>query len=149
LALEFWKKLNGNIPEQYAVSEDGAKAVSLSQKISYYRYFIRTYIHAVHSAYGRMIVYLQLINLFRVLLSENNFSFRYDKGQRFVRHLDGYEYGSMRYDSKEKAAQAPQPRLTFMIYLNEDFEGGNTTFFSAKGKETLSVKPEKGMIFFC
>jgi len=64
------------------------------------------------------------------------------KGQRFVRHYDGYEYGSMVYTKDENK---PQAKLTFLVYLNNEFEGGKTTFFNSKGKEILAVTPEPGM----
>lgn len=41
---------------------------------------------------------------------------------------------------------APQAKWSFIAYLNEGFEGGNTTFFSAKGNQvSVAVTPEKGM----
>jgi len=66
--------------------------------------------------------------------------YRYETGARFVRHYDGYEYGSMVYDMKNN-----QGKLTLLIYLNEEFEGGKTTFFSQNGKEISAVKPQTGM----
>jgi len=76
-------------------------------------------------------------------LSERLRFYRYDAGQRFIRHYDGYEYGSMVYTANQ--ANKPQPRMTFLVYLNEGCEGGNTTFFSAKGKELLAVTPKTGV----
>jgi len=75
-------------------------------------------------------------------LSDHFRFYRYEKGQRFVRHYDGYEYGSMVYTTTQNK---PQPKLTFLVYLNSDFEGGKTTFFNSKGKEILGVSPEPGM----
>lgn len=35
--------------------------------------------------------------------------------------------------------------LTFLVYLNEDFEGGTTSFYTRDGRHnTLTVKPEQG-----
>ena len=53
----------------------------------------------------------------------------YDVGQYFAPHVDSY----FRRENGE------QSLLTFMIYLNDDFEGGETNF-----GET-SIKPERGM----
>jgi len=77
-----------------------------------------------------------------VSISDHFRFYRYDQGQRFTRHYDGYEYGSMVYTSDQNK---PQARLTLLVYLNSEFEGGKTTFFSSKGKEILAVTPETGM----
>jgi len=77
-----------------------------------------------------------------VALSDHFRFYRYEQGQRFVRHYDGYEYGSMVYTTKDE--KKPQPKLTFLVYLNDQFEGGKTTFFNSKGKEILAVTPETG-----
>lgn len=69
-------------------------------------------------------------------------SCRYEKGQQFARHYDGYEYGSMQYTGGKPTA--PQPRLTFLVYLNSGFEGGATRFFNSKGTELLAVTPTTG-----
>lgn len=54
--------------------------------------------------------------------------YRYEPGQYFKKHIDGSyirENGEASY-------------FTFMIYLNDDFEGGETTF------EQFTVQPKKG-----
>ena len=61
-----------------------------------------------------------------------------------MRHYDGYEYGSVVYPAKD----GPKPKLTLLIYLNDDFEGGKTTFFNGKGNELLSVTPATGTFDF-
>lgn len=55
--------------------------------------------------------------------------YRYDKEQQFVWHQDG----TVRISENEESF------LTFMIYLNDDFEGGTTDFVWE------SVKPSMGM----
>ena len=60
-------------------------------------------------------------------LNERFRFYRYDKGQRFKRHIDG----RVRLDNQES-------RLTFMIYLNEDFEGGETKF------DDVTIFPKTG-----
>ncbi|MGG7439800.1 2OG-Fe(II) oxygenase [Chryseobacterium arthrosphaerae] len=56
--------------------------------------------------------------------------YRYAPGQQFKMHRDG----SYIRNEKEKSF------YTFMIYLNDDFEGGETEF-----ENLLTVTPEKGM----
>jgi hypothetical protein len=58
--------------------------------------------------------------------------YRYDPGQRFVRHTDGF----FERESGERS------QLTFMVYLNHGFEGGATRFHVSK--PPLSVLPERG-----
>lgn len=66
-------------------------------------------------------------------LNERFRFYRYEPGQKFAFHMDGY----FRRENGE------QSMLTFMIYLNEDFEGGETTFMNGDG---TIIKPETGMI---
>ena len=47
--------------------------------------------------------------------------YRYDPGQRFAAHFDGY----FRRPTGEKS------ELTLMVYLNDGFEGGETTFYGS------------------
>ena len=55
--------------------------------------------------------------------------YRYDEGQQFDWHYDG----SFERTSRERS------RLSFMVYLNEDFEGGETAF------PDLSIRPQTGL----
>nr|CAA9292977.1 hypothetical protein AVDCRST_MAG63-4507 [uncultured Armatimonadetes bacterium] len=70
--------------------------------------------------------------------------YRYDPGQRFKRHRDG----SVEMERGERS------RLSFLIYLNADYEGGETTFSDytfANGKtvvDEIKVVPEVGMGLF-
>lgn len=57
--------------------------------------------------------------------------YRYDPGQVFRWHRDGYY----------QRPNGERSRLTYMVYLNEDFEGGETKFRDPD----VVVKPEKGM----
>jgi hypothetical protein len=59
--------------------------------------------------------------------------YRYDPGQRFVPHTDGY----FERENGERS------QLTFMVYLNDGFEGGATRFHDPK--PPLSIVPERGM----
>ena len=58
--------------------------------------------------------------------------YRYDPGQTFRWHRDGY---FQRPDGQRS-------RLTFMVYLNDDFTGGETRF------ERTVIPPRKGMALF-
>ena len=54
--------------------------------------------------------------------------YRYDLGQTFRWHRDGY----FERPNRERS------RLTLMVYVNDDFEGGHTRF------EEALIKPVKG-----
>lgn len=60
--------------------------------------------------------------------------YRYDPGERFAPHYDGCFERNV----------SERSQLTFMIYLNDGFEGGETHFYRAGGSPWLSVKPEAG-----
>jgi prolyl 4-hydroxylase len=68
-------------------------------------------------------------------LNERFRFYRYDPGQQFAPHWDG----CFHRDNGE------QSQLTFMVYLNEDFTGGETKFYLENGMPRLAVKPERGM----
>jgi predicted 2-oxoglutarate/Fe(II)-dependent dioxygenase YbiX len=59
-------------------------------------------------------------------------AYRYDPGQSFKWHRDGYF-------ERPEGFPRQRSRLTYMVYLNDDFEGGETAF---RGFE---VTPVKGM----
>ena len=61
--------------------------------------------------------------------------YRYDPGQQFAPHGDG----SFCRDNGEES------QLTFMVYLNDDFTGGETIFYVEPGIVRLNVRPERGM----
>ncbi len=64
--------------------------------------------------------------------------YRYDIGQKFDWHQDGYF----------ERTNGERSFFTFMVYLNADFEGGETSFFlsnrSSAPWASLAVKPEVG-----
>lgn len=67
--------------------------------------------------------------------------YRYDPGQQFNWHQDF----PFERDSGEKSY------LTFLIYLNDDFEGGETSFedsYSEESFDEFSVVPKQGMALF-
>ncbi len=53
-------------------------------------------------------------------LNERFRVYRYTPGQRFKAHFDGYFV---------RAPQVEESALTFMVYLNDEFMGGETEFF--------------------
>lgn len=57
-------------------------------------------------------------NNIAVGLNEQFRFYKYESNQRFKRHIDG------RYKRNDNE----ESRITFMIYLNEDYEGGQTAF---------------------
>ncbi|TAG92153.1 MAG: 2OG-Fe(II) oxygenase [Bacteroidetes bacterium] len=61
-------------------------------------------------------------------LNEQFRFYKYEINQRFKRHIDGR---FIRNENEES-------RITFMIYLNDDFEGGETTF------DEIKIKPKIG-----
>jgi predicted 2-oxoglutarate/Fe(II)-dependent dioxygenase YbiX len=66
--------------------------------------------------------------------------YRYDPGQAFRWHRDGY----FERESGERS------RLTFMIYLNDDFEGGETEFNGVDtptGEAKIRPAPGKALFF--
>ena len=73
-----------------------------------------------------------------VCLNERLRFYRYDVGQKFDWHRDGY------FQRDELRS-----RFTFMIYLNEDFEGGGTSFdsrsFASDAFERFTIRPKTGM----
>ena len=58
--------------------------------------------------------------------------YRYDIGEQFDWH----------YDGAFERRNGERSKLTFMIYLNADFDGGETSF------ESTTVVPEKGLALF-
>jgi len=72
-------------------------------------------------------------------LNERLRFYRYDIGQQFDWHMDGY----FERDNGDRSF------FTFMVYLNDGFEGGGTSFtdFSSPKKqyEGIKIVPHKGM----
>lgn len=62
-------------------------------------------------------------------LNEQFRFYKYESNQRFKRHIDG----------RFKRSEQEESRITFMIYLNDDFTGGATAF------DQLSITPKTGM----
>ncbi|MDB5341566.1 MAG: hypothetical protein JWN70_7185 [Planctomycetaceae bacterium] len=57
--------------------------------------------------------------------------YRYEPGQRFAPHFDGpFDRGN-----------GERSMFSFLIYLNEDFEGGETRFFEP---QEIAIKPQTG-----
>ena len=70
-------------------------------------------------------------------LNERFRFYRYDVGQKFDWHQDGY----FERENRERSL------FTFMIYLNDDFEGGATSFSDVRAEQSFRefrVIPKKG-----
>src|SRR5262249_26978647 len=68
-------------------------------------------------------------------LNERIRYYRYDPNQYFAWHYDG----CYRRNEDEES------KLTLMLYLNDDFTGGETKFNLKYPYDEIIVKPEKGM----
>jgi hypothetical protein len=55
--------------------------------------------------------------------------YRYEIGQRYLKHRDG----------RVALNELEESRITFMIYLNDNFEGGSTSF------KEIVIRPKTGM----
>ena len=62
-------------------------------------------------------------------LNEQFRFYKYEPSQRFKRHIDG----------RFKRNEQEESRITFMVYLNADFEGGETKF------DDVTIRPQTGM----
>lgn len=76
-------------------------------------------------------------------LNERFRFYRYDVGQKFDWHQDGY------FERKN----GERSLFTFLIYLNDDFEGGGTSFsdvFAGQSFPDFCVTPRKGsaLVFY-
>ena len=82
--------------------------------------------------------------------------FRYGKERTYRPHIDGSWPGSGRCSKTgEYTSDAfngdRRSRYTFLIYLNDGFEGGGTTFYlpskdESDGFDTVAVKPSQGSV---
>ena len=68
-------------------------------------------------------------------LNERLRLYRYDVGQQFDWYLDGYY----------ERPTGERSFFTFMVYLNDDFEGGATSFRDERQGTAFRVTPKKGM----
>lgn len=63
-------------------------------------------------------------------LNEQFRFYKYDPAQRFKKHMDG----------RFRRSENEESRITFMIYLNDDFEGGETQF------DSITITPKRGSV---
>jgi prolyl 4-hydroxylase len=78
----------------------------------------------------------QIFGMSLVGINERFRCYRYKPGMRFAPHRDG----AFVRDIYEQSC------YSFLIYLNEEFDGGNTTFFTSYSSEpAVSVRPQTGM----
>mmetsp|Transcript_10999 Transcript_10999/g.19997 ORF Transcript_10999/g.19997 Transcript_10999/m.19997 type:complete len:527 (-) Transcript_10999:94-1674(-) len=73
--------------------------------------------------------------------------YRYDKGGVYRPHVDGAWPGSG-LDPEGKYVfdyfGNRWSRLTFLVYLNDDFEGGETTYYTSSRESLKQQQPDKG-----
>lgn len=63
---------------------------------------------------------------------------KYNEGQQFIKHKDGYY---VRPDNTEKSF------ITFQLYLNDNFDGGCTTFIGNNDEQVIQeIKPKTGRV---
>lgn len=74
--------------------------------------------------------------------------FRYGPNSVYRPHIDGSWPASKFEDGKYVSDDSHRSRLTFLMYLNDGFEGGGTTFYLPKkeGLEAVSVTPQAGNV---
>eukprot|EP00927_Polykrikos_kofoidii_P013843 TRINITY_DN16015_c0_g1_i1.p1 TRINITY_DN16015_c0_g1~~TRINITY_DN16015_c0_g1_i1.p1 ORF type:complete len:264 (-),score=28.83 TRINITY_DN16015_c0_g1_i1:217-1008(-) len=65
---------------------------------------------------------------------------KYEPGEYFIQHQDGT---FVREGGPQKGERS---YLTLLLYLNEDYIGGATTFASFTGDHTVAVTPRTGMV---
>ncbi|WP_338760575.1 2OG-Fe(II) oxygenase [Bernardetia sp. ABR2-2B] len=67
--------------------------------------------------------------------------YKYESNQRFKKHIDGRV-------KLEKGGKIQESRITFMIYLSDDFEGGQTIFDYKNENnnqiEVIEIQPKAG-----
>lgn len=69
-------------------------------------------------------------------LNERLRFYRYDAGERFAMHRDGY--------FAREDGSGERSMLTVLLYLNEGFEGGETVIFESG--QSFEVKPRQGLL---
>jgi hypothetical protein len=75
--------------------------------------------------------------------------FRYGPDAVYRPHIDGSWPASVWDGTTVHTDDARKSRLTFLIYLNDDFTGGETTFYlpsSGNALEAVAVQPQQGNI---
>jgi hypothetical protein len=88
------------------------------------------------SLWRRIRLYVPGVTGWHILGLNERFRFyRYDPGEKFALHRDGC---FRRHDGQ-------QSQLTFMMYLNDEFTGGETKFYREDLTSHVTVKPKRGM----
>lgn len=122
---------NGNIP-WHRPNTGGTymRAITIDQKMA--DELFRRIKHLLPESYnGNKLMYLN---------SHFRFS-RYNKGGQFPMHCDGTNYDKDRY---EEFGCATTSVFTLNIFLNDDFEGGHTTFYNDDFSPRYDAEPKAG-----
>jgi hypothetical protein len=75
--------------------------------------------------------------------------FRYGPDAVYRPHIDGSWPASVWDGTAVRTDDTRKSRLTFLIYLNDDFTGGETTFYlpsSGSALEAVAVQPQQGNV---
>lgn len=93
-----------------------------------------------NSLYKRLCDFISVDRLLKINIIGNNdliMTGQYEPEQEFSLHTDTGLY----YDKINKLKST----YTLLIYLNDDFEGGETTFYDQSFNEQFKITPQKGM----
>ncbi|CAF1104933.1 unnamed protein product [Adineta ricciae] len=82
--------------------------------------------------------------------------YKYQKSEEYPEHMDGSYSRTITYNDESKRSYKQHSFLTLLIYLNDDFEGGETKFFPDKqhcrflrdieNKQPVhTIEPKRGM----
>lgn len=74
--------------------------------------------------------------------------YAYSPGDHFKPHRDGVWQGTRMVQGKsvEDAFGERYSQLTFLIFLNDDFEGGETIFYDGQDKPTARIRTPRGAV---
>jgi prolyl 4-hydroxylase len=64
--------------------------------------------------------------------------YRYDRGQKFAPHTDGCF----------ERPDGERSHFTFLVYLNDGFEGGATAFYQSRAKLLITPERGKALVFY-
>ena len=67
-------------------------------------------------------------------MNERFRAYRYEPGELFARH----------YDASYERSPRESSQLSFIVYLNDDFEGGSTGFYHSDDRPRVAVRPRAG-----
>jgi prolyl 4-hydroxylase len=142
--IDFCKKKGMENSKVYSQKDNGSSLINLKDRISEQLWLndsntnedlkIQKIINKIHTL-NESITKIPKIN------QESLQIVKYNKGGFYKEHYDACSYDAEMCKNMNK--NSGQRITTLLIYLNDNFEGGETKF--THEKVNLSVKPEKGM----